>query len=142
MKYYVTADVHGFYTELHRALDRAGYFADPEPHKLLILGDLFDRGQEAGGRFRYRADWREAAPEDWREARWTNGMNAAPFCLEKKTILCGHWHCSYGHAVYEHRGTEFGTDADFSPYYGPGIVALDACTAHSGRVNVVILREE
>ena len=23
MKYYVTADVHGFYTELHRALDRA-----------------------------------------------------------------------------------------------------------------------
>ena len=249
MKYYVTADVHGFYTELHRALDRAGYFADPEPHKLLILGDLFDRGQEAaemqefllrlmerdavilvrgnhedlfeelvtvdeglpvrhhvsngtygtalqltgydearalahnlafaaaaretplyrriipatvdfyetgrylfvhgwipgrreaGGRFRYRADWREAAPEDWREARWTNGMNAAPFCLEKKTILCGHWHCSYGHAVYEHRGTEFGTDADFSPYYGPGIVALDACTAHSGRVNLLILRD-
>lgn len=27
--------------------------------------------------------------------------------------------------------TEFGSDADFSPYYAPGIMALDACTAYS-----------
>ncbi len=26
MKYYITADVHGFYTEFHKALDEAGYF--------------------------------------------------------------------------------------------------------------------
>ena len=47
MKYYITADIHGFYTEFHKALDEAGYFTDPEPHKLIILGDIFDRGQEA-----------------------------------------------------------------------------------------------
>lgn len=47
MKYYITADIHGFYTEFHKALDEAGYFNDPEPHKLIILGDIFDRGQEA-----------------------------------------------------------------------------------------------
>ena len=47
MRYYITADIHGFYTEFHKALDEAGYFNDPEPHKLIILGDLFDRGQEA-----------------------------------------------------------------------------------------------
>ena len=47
MKYYITADVHGFYTELHTALEEAGYFKDPEPHKLIILGDIFDRGPEA-----------------------------------------------------------------------------------------------
>ena len=47
MKYYITADIHGFYTEFHKALDEAGYFTDPEPHKLLLLGDIFDRGQEA-----------------------------------------------------------------------------------------------
>ena len=47
MKYYITADVHGFYTKFHKALDEAGYFTDPEPHKLIILGDIFDRGQEA-----------------------------------------------------------------------------------------------
>lgn len=44
MKYYITADVHGFYTEFHMALDEAGYFYDLEPHKLIILGDIFDRG--------------------------------------------------------------------------------------------------
>lgn len=47
MKYYVTADIHGFYTEFHMALDEAGYFVDPEPHRLIILGNLFDRGQKA-----------------------------------------------------------------------------------------------
>ena len=47
MKYYITADVHGFYTEFHKALEEAGYFTDPEPHKLIILGDIFDRGREA-----------------------------------------------------------------------------------------------
>ena len=47
MKYYITADIHGFYTEFHKALDEAGYFTDPKPHKLIILGDIFDRGQEA-----------------------------------------------------------------------------------------------
>ena len=47
MKYYITADVHGFYTEFHKALDEAGYFTDSEPHKLTILGELFDRRQEA-----------------------------------------------------------------------------------------------
>ena len=46
MKYYITADVHGFYTEFHMALDEAGYFNNPEPHKLIVLGDIFDRGPE------------------------------------------------------------------------------------------------
>ena len=47
MKYFVTADLHGFYSEFHKALDESEYFIDPEPHKLIILGDIFDRGQEA-----------------------------------------------------------------------------------------------
>ena len=47
MKYYITADVHGFYTEFHKVLDKAGYFSDPKLHKLIILSDLFDCGQEA-----------------------------------------------------------------------------------------------
>ena len=67
---------------------------------------------------------------------------AAQTCKEEKTILCGHWHCSYGHAVYEHKGSEFGSDADFSPYYGPGIIALDACTAHSRKVNVIVIEDD
>ena len=47
MKYYVAADVHGFYTILHDTLEREGCFSDPEPHRLILLGDCFDRGGEA-----------------------------------------------------------------------------------------------
>ena len=47
MRYYVTADVHGFFSELRAALDEAGFFEDKEPHKLIICGDIYDRGSEA-----------------------------------------------------------------------------------------------
>ena len=81
------------------------------------------------------------APEQWNQARWFNGMDAAQTADENKTIVCGHWHTSYGHSKYEHKGTEFGEDADFSPYYGPGIIAIDACTAFSGKVNCLVIED-
>ena len=49
--------------------------------------------------------------------------------------------CSDGHSKYEHKGTEFGEDADFSPYYAPGIIAIDACTAFSGKVNCLVIED-
>lgn len=47
MKYYVISDVHSFYDEMIEALTEKGYFSDAEPHKLIICGDLFDRGPDA-----------------------------------------------------------------------------------------------
>ena len=47
MKYYVTADVHGYFSELKTALSALGFFQDTEPHKLIVCGDLYDRGSEA-----------------------------------------------------------------------------------------------
>ena len=47
MRYYVVADVHGFFDELKVALTENGFFEDKTPHKLVICGDLFDRGQQA-----------------------------------------------------------------------------------------------
>ena len=46
MKYYVVSDVHGHYTELVEALERAGFDRENEQHILLSCGDLFDRGEE------------------------------------------------------------------------------------------------
>ena len=250
MKYYVTSDVHGFYTPLRAILAKAGYFDDTEPHKLLIAGDLFDRGKEAvvlqsfilgllerdevilirgnhedlfgelvtadnglrydhhlsngtystalqltdfdkrhakisplafarvaretpyyttilpamidyyetdsfvfthgwipcvkdeDGSLSYMDGWREASEQSWRQARWINGIDAVRTVFENgKTIVCGHWHSSYGHSKYEGLGTEFGKDADFSPYIAPGIIALDACTAYSGIVNCIVIED-
>ena len=47
MKYYAVADVHGFTTCLRQALEQAGFYEDTEPHKLIMCGDLLDRGTEA-----------------------------------------------------------------------------------------------
>lgn len=247
VRYYVISDVHGFYTPMTDTLKRAGYFDDPQPHKLIILGDLFDRGTEApalqefvidlierdavilirgnhedlyeelatvdqGQPFSHHisngtydtalqltgmdkwmalihqydfaeaaqdtpyykriipamqnyyetahyifvhgwipclrerttycsiGNWRKADDNMWSTARWFNGMDANQFVYEDgKTIVCGHWHASYGHTVYEKKGSEFGPNANFQPYYGNGIIALDACTVVSGFVNCIII---
>lgn len=47
MRYYVTADVHGYFSELKFALAERGFFEDKKPHKLIICGDIYDRGAEA-----------------------------------------------------------------------------------------------
>ena len=259
MKYYVVADVHGYYTILKATLEDKGYFEDKEPHKLIICGDIFDRGNEtlkmqsfisdlidkdevilirgnhedlmvdmahdfecgfgrsilgvnySNGtsesflaltnydlvdakfnpkdavkvfyetpyynqilprmldyyetdkyifvhgwipcltllesrdkvRYIYQGDWRDANKERWDEARWTNGMYAAKCgAIEpNKTIVCGHFHSSYGHSLLEGKCSEFGKDADFSPYYAKGIIAIDACTALSGKINCLVLED-
>lgn len=257
MKYYVVADVHGFYSELYQALSEKGYFNDNVPHKLILCGDLFDRGKEAVKLQRFlgdlyargelilirgnhedlmedlveragywltdavayshhwsngtvdtllqltglslyeaslfpartrnimlqtpffrtflpvmrdyfetehyifthgwlpcttygewdrqyflREDWRTADREAWNRARWYNGIDAAACgAVTDKTVVCGHFHTSYGHAVYEGEGTEFGDDADFSPYRAKGILAIDGCTAYSKKVNCIVLQD-
>ena len=47
LKYYVVSDVHGYFTHLKNALDSAGFFEETEPSKLIVCGDLLDRGEEA-----------------------------------------------------------------------------------------------
>ena len=250
MKYYVVADVHGFYTQFRAALEEKGYFTDPAPHKLILLGDLFDRGHEAAAMQEFvadlverdevilirgnhedlmeelvrnlerwmdtallyshhwsngtvdlsmvyaiprmarntmfstplyttilpamrdyfetdryvfvhgwipctgvggnpprsylpREDWRSAIFMEWEKARWYNGMLAASCGVREpgKTIVCGHWTASYGHTMFEGKGSEWGADADFSPYFGEGILAIDASTANSGKVNCVVLED-
>ena len=261
MKFYVVADVHGFYDYMIEALTEKGYFTDAAPHKLIICGDLFDRGKQnkevqefvlgllkkdevilikgnhedllvdfveklpiyagmgfqythhfsngtvhtvrdltgstltkmgmypemtvskmkqtgffrtilpamgnyyetknyifvhgwipslangTGGNasfFQFNPEWRNDDAAGWYFARWYNGMLAAHQGVIEpgKTIVCGHWHTSFGHSKYEGKGEEFGKDEDFSPYYADGIIALDACTVHSRKVNCVVIEDD
>ena len=255
MRYYVVADVHGFFDELKVALAEKGFFEDKTPHKLVICGDLFDRGQQAlllqefildllskeevilikgnhedltlqllnqwhresyllhhhhtngtidtvcqltestmldiydnpeyFGRellkssyiqeiipamlnyyetehyifthgwipciaietdtnetnYIYMEDWRNASEISWNKARWINGMEAAHSGVIEngKTIVCGHWHCSFGHSRYEKDGGEFDNHPNFNPYYADGIIALDACTPISKKINCIVI---
>lgn len=260
MKYYVVADVHGFYNEMVEALSEQGYYTDKTPHKLIVCGDLFDRGPQSkelerfvadltkkdqiilirgnhedllmelvsnlptfammgkhshhysngtlqtvldltertwaemqkspediaekmkqtefyktilpamrnyyetekyifvhgwipsvangfGGKvdyFKYDPEWRNADGAGWFFARWYNGMLAAHQGViePNKTVVCGHWHTSFGHSNYEGKGEEFGKSEDFSTYKANGIIALDACTVHSRKVNCEVIEDK
>ena len=98
--------------------------------------------RDRDGSYCYYETWRESNKREWMGARWINGMLAARTAQADKTVVCGHWHTSYGHSRLEKKCTEFGPDADFSPYYGSGIIALDACTVHSQKINVLVLEDE
>ena len=259
MKYYVIADPHGFYTEMHQALDKAGFFSDTEPHKLVLCGDMLDRGGEARkmvrfmadlldkdqliyilgnhedlfvkclqliargdiseimgreshhytngtlgsllqlalmnfdeandfpsdlvrrvrlgdfyskllrcavdyfetdnyvfchgwipveqspeGNLSYRADWRDASTDEWARARWLHGIELAvthKILEPNKTIVCGHWHTSWGHSVLHKEGEEWGPSAIFAPFYDEGIIALDGCTSYSRIVNCIVIED-
>lgn len=260
MKYYVVSDIHGFYTPMIQALTEAGFFEDKEPHKLIVCGDMFDRGTEAskvqefmldllhrdeliyirgnhedylhhmldylqtngvenlayvwkfvvngvmdtaaqlskmvpdecfehpkrlvsktkqtpyytelipasvdffetehyvfvhgwiparqiGNEHRgyaYESDWRTSDENAWKRARWYNGMEMAhrfKVTEQGKTIVCGHWHTSFGHSKYEGKGSEFDKDSDFTPFCEKGILAIDACTAYSHKVNCIVIED-
>lgn len=129
--------------------DIHSHFATVRNHPALIqyLSDLEDYAEVGEYVFVHgwipcklqtQEDWREG---DWKQARWLNGMEAwsRGDRLEGKTIVCGHWHTSWGHAFLHNHGTEFGEGADFSPFVDQGILAIDACTAYSRKVNCVKL---
>lgn len=110
---------------------------------------------QQGRKLEYDPDWRNCNDVEWEAARWINGINAGYInkVLEpSKTIVCGHWHCSYGHYIKALRkalknGTEieheqFDETAIWRPFKAKGILAIDRCTAHTNKVNVVVLEDE
>lgn len=88
-------------------------------------------------------NWRTG---NWSDARWVNGIEAwkKGIKIEGKTIVCGHWHCSWGWSHIDQKRKEFPPknhidwQKSFEPYLKDGIAAIDACTAYSGIVNCVI----
>lgn len=46
-KFFVTSDIHSFYTPLKEALDKVGFDPNNEEHWLIVCGDCFDRGYES-----------------------------------------------------------------------------------------------
>lgn len=46
IRYFITSDIHGFYDEFRKALKRAGFDENNPDHRLVICGDIFDRGTQ------------------------------------------------------------------------------------------------
>lgn len=86
----------------------------------------------------YFKDWRtEATRDEWYWATW-----GCPYKLfdaglwpENKTLVCGHWHASDFHLHYNE------IENDDSMYIGDRLIALDACTTLSKKINVLVISE-
>ena len=96
-----------------------------------------------GKLYRYNPDWRNCNDVEWESAQWTNGVARAKEGIIEpgKTVVCGHWHCSYGHYIDGECEDQYET-AIWEPYYTDGCIAIDRCTAYTGKVNVLVLEDE
>ena len=73
--------------------------------------------------------------------QWSHGR-----IIKDKTIVCGHWHTSWGHSRLHNLGVEFKNkyndsekEEHFEPFIDKGIIALDQCVVYSGIMNCVVL---
>lgn len=240
MKYFISSDIHGFFNEWQNALKDKGFDLNNPEHKIILCGDLFDRGNQpkeiiefvlkhkdkvilirgnhedlmeqmiernssdygdlcngtaqtivdlypewqisefdlkkianltklqkvldmcidyyetkhyifvhawipiVENCYLYDSDWRTARKERWEKARWTNPVEMFRYEIYEpnKTIVCGHWHCSaLWHEQNPDEYEEFGDKAIFEPFITKNMIAIDACTAYSHKVNVIVLED-
>jgi serine/threonine protein phosphatase 1 len=89
-------------------------------------------------KFAIDPDWRHAHASAWEEARWGNPFELAKEgFLPDKTLVFGHW------STYDQRPYDYYDGEDlFDPIYGNGYIGIDATTALSGQVNVLVLEDE
>ena len=240
MKYFISCDIHGFFNEWQNALKDKGFDLNNPEHKIILCGDLFDKGNQpkeiiefvlkhedkvilirgnhedlmeqmiernssdygdlcngtaqtivdlypewqisefdlkkianltklqkvldmcidyyetkhyifvhawipiVENCYLYDSDWRTARKERWEKARWTNPVEMFRYEIYEpnKTIVCGHWHCSaLWHEQNPDEYEEFGDKAIFEPFITKNMIAIDACTTYSHKVNVVVLED-
>lgn len=88
-------------------------------------------------KFEFDPDWRYAHNSAWERAMWGNPFQMAEQgFLPDKTLVFGHW------GTYEQRSFNYEGEDLFNPIYGDGYIGIDATTALSGQVNVLILEDE
>lgn len=106
---------------------------------------------KGSGNYQYKEDWRKSSPEEFKRSRWINGMDMSmnhSLKEEGKKIVVGHFHTSYGNVrkkygsslpLSEYRELEF-SDLDlFSVYEDDSVIAIDACTAFSKKMNILVI---
>ena len=95
----------------------------------------------------YNPDWRNATAYEWEEAMWGCPWKKVALNKTGKIIVCGHWHTSdfWNNLVYE---DDYSKRLDLykeNPiFYKSGIplIGLDACTAATKGVNIVVINED
>lgn len=89
--------------------------------------------------FSFKPDWRQATDQEWEKASWGQPFvffDAGFFDAEKengKILVCGHYRCSEFNEHY------LGLEKCHDIYKGTNLIAIDATTALSKKVNVLVI---
>lgn len=92
--------------------------------------------------FSFKEDWRESSNVDWEKASWGCPyvfFDAGLFAPEKekgKILVCGHYRCSEFNEHY------LAVRNNHNLYRGKNLIAIDATTALSKQINVLVLSED
>ena len=122
-------------------------------HSFIPLKGI-DNIYRIGYKGEYYPNWREEVdPDLWYMSRW-----GCPYqyyllgCFDEeikkgKVLVCGHWHTSdfYNTLLYQNRPSKQLNVRKSNPIFKsdiyPGLIAIDACTALTKEVNVLVIKE-
>ncbi len=84
------------------------------------------------------AQWRVQPKYKWEDARFTSWTDVfdTGWILPDKTIICGHRYTGEASLLDPKR-----KNGDCSPYMGKGFVAIDACTAVTRKMNILVIED-
>ena len=94
------------------------------------------------GNTEFNENWRNATEKEWQVARWINPLDCYKLGLfpKDKTLVFGHWHVSnFWWDLAPKSYEEDGKTSCYDPFITNEIIALDARTVVSKKVNVVVL---
>ena len=120
----------------------------------VVYNDLY-------GFMEYDPNWRDPKA-NWDAAVWGCPYRQFDYGLFKseadkgKTLICGHWHCKdfSSHYLTSNKKLKQKMSNEYTPtsadllenqytiFYGNNLIAIDACTAASDTVNVVVIENE
>ncbi|MBQ7876523.1 MAG: metallophosphoesterase [Clostridia bacterium] len=99
---------------------------------VFVHGWLVDRGDTTEGR-------KNATDEQWEKARWERWtdryFDERP--LDDKTLICGHMPTFFAKQLGYDCGEDFS-----GIFYGNGLIAIDAGTYNTQKVNVLVIEDE
>ena len=124
-------DLYGFLGDMRDFFETENYAFT---HGWLPSDNNLETGKAA-----IRPNWRYETPEGWKKACWLGWYKVYPYrpMLEGKTIVVGHRGANYGSKFDPARDP-----GDYKPFYGEGMIALDATTVTSGIINVIVIEDE
>lgn len=110
--------------------DTVDYFETA--HYVFVHGWLPEKADTAALR-------KSATPADWEKARWVKWVEKYDGTppLEDKILVCGHVPTFYAYIFNRRRDKR-----DASLFYGNSLIAVDAGTADSKQINVLVLEDE